>query len=107
MIDPRVRFGAPRSKGVPTWLVKERREQGEPPGSIAEDLDLTNEDVEAAIAFETALSGANRNAAFLCLALHCLDFDHLSVMPAKAGIQKTSKKLDSRFRGNGKRTVSI
>jgi hypothetical protein len=28
-------------------------------------------------------------------------------MPAKAGIQKTLKKLDSRFRGNDKRTVSI
>lgn len=57
VIDPRVRFGAPHVKGIPTWLVKERLDNGEPVSSIAEDLSLDNQDIDAAFQFEAGRSG--------------------------------------------------
>jgi len=52
MIDPRVRFGAPHVSGVPTWLLKERWESGEPADEIEEDLNVSNPELVAALAFE-------------------------------------------------------
>ncbi len=52
IIDPRVRFGAPHVQGVPTWLLKERWEAGEPLDEIAEDLSVTEKNLKAALVFE-------------------------------------------------------
>lgn len=52
VLDPRVRFGAPIVEGVPTWLVKERWEQGEPLAEISDELDITVDGVRDALRFE-------------------------------------------------------
>lgn len=52
VIDPRVRFGAPHVAGVPTWLLKDRWEAGEPMAEIADDLSLKRAAVLAALQFE-------------------------------------------------------
>lgn len=52
LIDPRVRFGAPHVAGVPTWLLKERWEHGEPENELLEDLNLKRGDLFAALSFE-------------------------------------------------------
>ena len=52
LIDPRVRFGAPRVAGVPTWPLKDRWVSGEPLNEIAEDLSLKQPEILAALRFE-------------------------------------------------------
>lgn len=52
IIDPRVSFGSPNVKGVPTWILKGRWEAGESVGEIAEDFDLSKDYVTEALAFE-------------------------------------------------------
>lgn len=52
LIDPRVRFGAPHVAGVPTWLLKERWESGEPKDEILSDLSIDKKDLRAALKFE-------------------------------------------------------
>lgn len=52
VIDPRVRFGAPHVAGVPTWLLRERWEEGEPIEELSEDLDLETSQIIAALKFE-------------------------------------------------------
>lgn len=52
LIDPRVRFGAPHVAGIPTWLLKERWEAGEPIEEIKDDLSLEARSIEAALRFE-------------------------------------------------------
>lgn len=52
LIDPRVSYGAPMIKGIPTWALRGRRLSGEPVEEIAEDFGLPEEDVVAALAFE-------------------------------------------------------
>jgi len=52
LIDPRVLFGAPQIRGVPTWAVRGRRLAGEPPEEIAEDFGLDVTEVETALGFE-------------------------------------------------------
>lgn len=52
VIDPRVRFGAPHVAGVPTWLLRERWEAGEPMDEITDDLNLKPPQVAAALQFE-------------------------------------------------------
>lgn len=52
IIDPRVRFGAPHVAGIPTWLLKDRWEAGEPADEIRSDLSLSKRDLEAALQFE-------------------------------------------------------
>lgn len=52
IIDPRVRFGAPHVQGVPTWLLKERWEAGEPIDEISEDLSVSEDSLKAALKFE-------------------------------------------------------
>ena len=52
LIDPRISFGAPMIKGVPTWVLKGRRRAGESASEIAQDFSLDEADVAAALAFE-------------------------------------------------------
>lgn len=63
IIDPRVRFGAPSVEGVPTRLLVARWEAGESPEEIADDFDVAEPDVVAALEFEgvKAAKGAWRN----------------------------------------------
>ena len=51
-IDPRISFGAPAIKGVPTWVVKGRWEVGESIEDIAEDFNLKEDFVFEALRFE-------------------------------------------------------
>jgi uncharacterized protein (DUF433 family) len=51
-IDPRVSFGAPMVKGIPTWAIKGRWEAGETPEEIADDFSLRKAEVVDALSFE-------------------------------------------------------
>lgn len=51
-LDPRVAFGAPHVGGVAAWVLRGRWESGEGLTDIAEDYDLTIQDVAAALRFE-------------------------------------------------------
>ena len=53
VIDARVSFGAPTIRGVPTWAIRGRKVAGELPSEIADDFGLNEDEVEAAIAFES------------------------------------------------------
>ena len=52
LIDPRLSFGAPTVRGVPTWAIRGRREAGETIDEIGDDFALKPDDVRAALAFE-------------------------------------------------------
>lgn len=52
MIDPRIRFGSPHVAGVPTWLIRDRWEAGEPIDEIRDDLSIGVDDLRAALLFE-------------------------------------------------------
>jgi len=52
IIDPRVSFGAPNIRGVPTWILKGRWEAGESVSEIADDFDLKPALVADALKFE-------------------------------------------------------
>ena len=52
LIDPRVSYGAPMVKGVPTWALKGRSLAGEPVSEIAQDFGISEPDVKAALTFE-------------------------------------------------------
>ena len=52
IIDPRVSFGAPNIRGVPTWVLKGRWEAGESVSEIADDFDLKPALVADALKFE-------------------------------------------------------
>ena len=54
LIDPRLSFGAPTVRGVPTWAIRGRRDAGETIDEIMDDFDLETDDVRAALAFEDA-----------------------------------------------------
>jgi uncharacterized protein (DUF433 family) len=54
VIDPRIAFGAPAVNGIPTWVLKDRWQAGEPPGEIADDFGLKEAVVRTAIEFEGA-----------------------------------------------------
>jgi uncharacterized protein (DUF433 family) len=55
VIDPRVSFGAPTVRGVPTWAIRGREVAGEDKKDIAYDFSISVEDVEDALAFEHSL----------------------------------------------------
>lgn len=61
LIDPRVRFGAPQVAGVPTWLLKDRWEAGEPMREILDDFSLEHAALLAALQFE-GIDPAKRRA---------------------------------------------
>jgi uncharacterized protein (DUF433 family) len=52
IIDPRVRFGAPSVDGIPTRLIKQRADAGEPTSYIADDFDIPQPHVIEALRFE-------------------------------------------------------
>lgn len=52
LIDPRVAFGAPMVRGIPTWAVKGRDAAGETREDIQEDFGLTADEITHALAFE-------------------------------------------------------
>ena len=52
IIDPRVSFGAPHVSGIPTWLLKDRWQAGEPIEEIEDDLSLDAATIHAALRFE-------------------------------------------------------
>jgi len=51
-IDPRIIFGAPNIRGIPTWALRGRNVAGEPLREIAQDYGLDEADVREALAFE-------------------------------------------------------
>jgi uncharacterized protein (DUF433 family) len=55
IIDPRISFGAPSVKGVPTWIIKGRFDAGERDSQIAEDFNLQVAAVREALKFEGVL----------------------------------------------------
>lgn len=60
VIDPSVRFGAPHVAGVPTWLLKDRWEAGEPMDEIEDDLSIKQSELIAALRFEGIDPGKSR-----------------------------------------------
>jgi uncharacterized protein (DUF433 family) len=52
LIDPRIAFGAPNLRGVPTWVLKERWLGGEQIEETAEDFGLEVDGVRHALEFE-------------------------------------------------------
>ncbi len=52
IIDPRISFGSPSVKGIPTWTLKERWASGESLHDIADDYKLKGAEVMAALRFE-------------------------------------------------------
>lgn len=51
-IDPRIAFGAPQIKGIPTWAIKGRHIAGEDEEEIGEDFGLSPDQVTEALSFE-------------------------------------------------------
>jgi uncharacterized protein (DUF433 family) len=60
IIDPRLSFGAPTIKGVPTWIVKGRFDAGESDSMIAEDFGMDVMSVREALRFEGVLPGQQK-----------------------------------------------
>ena len=60
IIDPRLSFGAPTVKGVPTWVLKGRFDAGESDSLIAEDFGLDVPSVREALKFEGVLPGQEK-----------------------------------------------
>lgn len=62
-IDPRVSFGAPAVRGVPTWTLRGRWLAGESIGEIAQDFMLDATEVVQALRFENVDPNNNKNRA--------------------------------------------
>jgi uncharacterized protein (DUF433 family) len=60
IIDPRLSFGTPTVKGVPTWIVKGRFDAGESDSMIAEDFSIDVPSVREALKFEGVLPGQQK-----------------------------------------------
>lgn len=54
IIDPRVSFGSPSINGIPTRLIKQRLDAGEPANYVADDFDMPEAHVIEAVRFEIA-----------------------------------------------------
>ena len=52
IIDPRISFGAPSVRGVPTWALRGRHTAGETDEDIAKDFLIPLSDVRKALKFE-------------------------------------------------------
>ena len=64
VIDPRISFGAPAVRGIPTWVIRGRFEAGESNSDIAEDFGLKPDEVRKALKFEEGVaSGRTKSAA--------------------------------------------
>lgn len=62
IIDPRISFGAPAVKGVPTWIIRGRYHAGESDSDIAADFDLKREEVREALKFEGVTGGGRKSS---------------------------------------------
>ena len=60
IIDPRLSFGTPTVKGVPTWIVKGRFDAGESDSMIADDFGIDVPAVREALKFEGVLPGQQK-----------------------------------------------
>ena len=60
LIDPRVAFGAPMVKGIPTWVLRGRWKAGESVTEIMEDFNLEEREIRDALEFEGVPSEALR-----------------------------------------------
>lgn len=58
IIDPRIQFGRPSVRGVPTWIIAARSEAGEDIAYIARDFSIPKSAVADALAFEGVESEA-------------------------------------------------
>ena len=58
VIDPRVSFGAPMVKGIPTWVLKGRWIAGETISDIQEDFKLNENEIEDGLKFEGVTAAA-------------------------------------------------
>lgn len=52
VIDPRIAYGAPMVKGIPTWVLKGRWDAGESISDIKEDFGLDEEEIAHGLRFE-------------------------------------------------------
>ena len=52
VIDPRVSYGAPMIKGIPTWVLKGRWLAGESISDIQEDFNLDEKEIKDGLSFE-------------------------------------------------------
>ena len=52
LIDPRVAFGAPTLKGIPTWVLRGRWNAGESTSDIEDDFGLSQEEIKHGLHFE-------------------------------------------------------
>jgi len=62
IIDPRISFGAPTVKGIPTWVLRGRHDAGESDSDIAEDFGIKKEEVREALKFEGAIGAGRRKS---------------------------------------------
>lgn len=62
-IDPRVSFGAPNVKGIPTWVLKGRWDSGESIADIQDDFGLNMDEIRYSLQFEGVLLDDIRQAA--------------------------------------------
>ncbi len=60
IIDPRVAYGAPHVRGIPTWVLRDRWKMGEGLGDISDDFDLPKPLVEEALSFENVIIDRKR-----------------------------------------------
>ena len=51
-IDPRISFGSPCVRGIPTWAMRGRKQAGESIEEISEDFGLEDNEVIAGVKFE-------------------------------------------------------
>jgi uncharacterized protein (DUF433 family)/DNA-binding transcriptional MerR regulator len=61
IIDPRIAFGSPMVRGVPTWALLGRYDAGESSDEIAADFDLDPAEVKAALDFEHEARNKNKH----------------------------------------------
>jgi uncharacterized protein (DUF433 family) len=62
IIDPRVSFGAPTVKGIPTWILKGRWEAGESLDEISEDFSISKKLALHGLKFEGIAAEGKRGA---------------------------------------------
>lgn len=62
IIDPRISFGAPAVKGVPTWVIRGRWNAGESDSDIATDFGIKKEEVREALRFERVAPDGRRRS---------------------------------------------
>jgi len=65
IIDPRISFGAPAVRGIPTWILRGRFDAGESDSDIADDFGIAREEVREALKFEGVLGGGRRKSSRL------------------------------------------